>query len=220
MLSLLLIAYLIPRGTNPPNVPNEQGDTIKTEGPFFDIMITWSPILGTTACWFVIAVYTVIMLLQESGAELPGWCANPECIRLSSWSVTEFIGLVCLIAGCLLRLWCYHTLGRLFTFQVVIRENHHIVDVGPYALIRHPSYTALFLIAIGAHLFLMVGLFSCITAFHFRNRSETFFAVLIATFVAVIGRRVQNEEVTMYTKFGSAWEDYTRKTKRFVPFVL
>ncbi|KAG1886271.1 hypothetical protein F4604DRAFT_1646901 [Suillus subluteus] len=52
------------------------------------------------------------------------------------------LGTVLAITGGLVRWWCYRTLGRFFTFQLSVRKGHHIVTTGPYAVIRHPSYTA------------------------------------------------------------------------------
>ena len=40
-----------------------------------------------------------------------------------------------------IRLWCYRTLGRMFTYEVTLRDGHVLVTWGPYAYVRHPSYT-------------------------------------------------------------------------------
>ncbi|KAI0322914.1 hypothetical protein OF83DRAFT_1048413 [Amylostereum chailletii] len=52
-------------------------------------------------------------------------------------------------AGSLLRDACYRALGRLFTFQLLVRKEHYLVTDGPYAYIRSPSYTGMFLLTIG-----------------------------------------------------------------------
>ncbi|KAG1886273.1 hypothetical protein F4604DRAFT_70942 [Suillus subluteus] len=51
-------------------------------------------------------------------------------------------GTALAVTGGLIRWWCYRTLGRFFTFQLSIRQGQHIVTTGPYAVIRHPAYTA------------------------------------------------------------------------------
>ncbi|KAG2099912.1 uncharacterized protein F5147DRAFT_582484 [Suillus discolor] len=51
-------------------------------------------------------------------------------------------GTTLAITGGLIRWWCYRTLGRFFTFQLSVREGQHIITTGPYAVIRHPAYTA------------------------------------------------------------------------------
>jgi protein-S-isoprenylcysteine O-methyltransferase Ste14 len=37
--------------------------------------------------------------------------------------------------------WARLYLGRLWSAAVTRKEDHHIVDTGPYALVRHPIYT-------------------------------------------------------------------------------
>lgn len=51
-------------------------------------------------------------------------------------------GTALAITGGLIRWWCYRTLGRFFTFQLSVREGQHVITTGPYAVIRHPAYTA------------------------------------------------------------------------------
>ena len=40
-------------------------------------------------------------------------------------------------------------MGRMFTFEMSIRNNHKLISDGPYAWVRHPAYTGLFAIFIG-----------------------------------------------------------------------
>ena len=60
------------------------------------------------------------------------------------------------VLGCLttaasgaLRLACYKTLGSLFTFELTLREDHRLVTSGPYAFVRHPSYSGVVLGVVG-----------------------------------------------------------------------
>ncbi|PZU09278.1 isoprenylcysteine carboxylmethyltransferase family protein [Sphingomonas sp.] len=62
------------------------------------------------------------------------------------WRVPPSLGwlLVALAAGGLtLAIWARITLGRLWSAAVVRKEGHRLVETGPYALVRHPIYTAL-----------------------------------------------------------------------------
>lgn len=56
------------------------------------------------------------------------------------------------LAGGALRLWCYRTLGALFTFEVVMQDDHVLVTSGPYSIVRHPSYSATTIMGLGAML--------------------------------------------------------------------
>ena len=44
--------------------------------------------------------------------------------------------------------WARLHLGRLWSGGIVTKENHRIVDTGPYGLVRHPIYTGLFVLAL------------------------------------------------------------------------
>lgn len=37
--------------------------------------------------------------------------------------------------------WARVHLGRLWSGMITLREGHHVVDTGPYRLVRHPIYT-------------------------------------------------------------------------------
>jgi protein-S-isoprenylcysteine O-methyltransferase Ste14 len=39
--------------------------------------------------------------------------------------------------------WARLYLGRLWSSSVTKKANHHVVDTGPYAIVRHPIYTGL-----------------------------------------------------------------------------
>lgn len=60
----------------------------------------------------------------------------------------DTLGTAALLAmgvGLALRTWAIVTLGGWFTLQVGVTPAQHLVQGGPYRLIRHPSYTGAFL---------------------------------------------------------------------------
>jgi protein-S-isoprenylcysteine O-methyltransferase Ste14 len=62
------------------------------------------------------------------------------------WQPSELIGwgLFALnLPGFIFAWWARLTLGRLWSGTITRKENHYIVDSGPYALVRHPIYTGL-----------------------------------------------------------------------------
>ncbi|EED80060.1 predicted protein, partial [Postia placenta Mad-698-R] len=44
---------------------------------------------------------------------------------------------------------CHYELGRLFTYEVTIQQNHQLVTTGPYAYVRHLSYTSIIVSYVG-----------------------------------------------------------------------
>jgi protein-S-isoprenylcysteine O-methyltransferase Ste14 len=47
------------------------------------------------------------------------------------------------LAGILFAWWARVHLGRLWSSGVTRKTNHHVVDTGPYSIVRHPIYTGL-----------------------------------------------------------------------------
>lgn len=49
------------------------------------------------------------------------------------------------LAGLLFTWWARIHLGRLWSSAITRKQDHRVVDTGPYALVRHPIYTGLIL---------------------------------------------------------------------------
>ncbi|MHB8719012.1 MAG: methyltransferase family protein [Candidatus Dormibacteria bacterium] len=113
-------------------------------------------------------------------------------------------GIACMWAGLLLRLWAVLTLGRFFRLVVLVQEGHHVVDRGPYRLLRHPSYAGTMLTLLGLGLAL-------------RSWPGCAAAVLIP----LIGYapRIIVEERALRESLGDAYVRYARRTRRLVPFL-
>lgn len=65
---------------------------------------------------------------------------SPDSIGLPT-SIQLWIGMVAVWIGGAIRIACYRELGRLFTYELTIREKHRLVTSGPYSIVRHPSYS-------------------------------------------------------------------------------
>jgi protein-S-isoprenylcysteine O-methyltransferase Ste14 len=71
---------------------------------------------------------------------------RPENIRMTKWFV---VGSFLATMGGYIRWECYSALGRLFTFEMSIRDDHRLVTGGPYGWVRHPGYTSVLSTFIG-----------------------------------------------------------------------
>lgn len=58
------------------------------------------------------------------------------------FSAPFILSSIFMYAGAYLRRLCFRTLGRHFTFELSVKEEHQLITSGPYALVRHPSYLA------------------------------------------------------------------------------
>jgi protein-S-isoprenylcysteine O-methyltransferase Ste14 len=109
------------------------------------------------------------------------------------------------VAGLLFAWWARIHLGRLWSnWGVTKKAGHHIVDTGPYRLVRHPIYSGLILAA-------------CATALE----KGTSFALLGAAFIALAFYiKARREERFLRAELGeNAYETYACKTAMQVPFV-
>ncbi|KAJ3369563.1 hypothetical protein HDU91_007070 [Kappamyces sp. JEL0680] len=179
--------------------------------------------------FFVASVFGYLFVLYES------WMAGGTLHRLGWWDLFS-LGLC--LTGCFVRLWCYETLGRLFTFDLAIRKEHTIIKEGPYAYVRHPSYSSLYLGSpcptdptayFGFALFTITDDF-CQTIAQKMGleglrlllwpSAPVGVALLAAATFPIAWARVKNEEDMLMKEFGTAYQEYSRVTPRFIPFGL
>ena len=59
------------------------------------------------------------------------------------------LGAILMLMGTWIRLMAFGLLGRFFRFEASIQKDHELLVSGPYAVIRHPSYTGAITIFIG-----------------------------------------------------------------------
>ncbi len=66
------------------------------------------------------------------------------------WTVGDAGGWACfaaVVVGVAFAWWARLHLGALWSGGVQAKEGHRIVDTGPYAIVRHPIYTGMLLVA-------------------------------------------------------------------------
>jgi protein-S-isoprenylcysteine O-methyltransferase Ste14 len=119
-------------------------------------------------------------------------------------TVFAVVGSVVLWCGLILRAWAVLALGRSFRTSVEVDADQPVVTSGPYARIRHPSYTGLLLIALGAG----IG---------FGN----WLSLALCLVVPPLGMlpRIRVEEAEMTRVLGAEYRDYQARTRRLIPGV-
>ncbi|KAI0031873.1 hypothetical protein K488DRAFT_51107, partial [Vararia minispora EC-137] len=124
-----------------------------------------------------------------------------------------------------LRAWCYRALGRLFTFEIAILPAHALVTSGPYALVRHPSYTGIHLTLAGATLALAapeVWPRACGTlALQPGRIAAALWCAKCAYAMMSTARRGPHEDAELRRRFGVVWEEYALAVPyRMLPYVF
>jgi protein-S-isoprenylcysteine O-methyltransferase Ste14 len=128
----------------------------------------------------------------------PPWM-GALAIPLAGW--LRWAGFALGFASLALWAWTQAVLGKEWSPQLQLREEHHLVTTGPYAWMRHPLYTAMF--GWAASLALLTA--------------NWVFVALAALSIAGLVARVPREEQMMIEEFGEAYRAYMKRTGRFFP---
>ena len=121
---------------------------------------------------------------------------------LAEWAFV--VGALVAAGGLLFAVQARRHLGRNWSAIVTVKKDHELITSGPYALVRHPIYTGLLLGFAGSALAL--GQWRGIVA--------------TAIVLASLWRKLRLEERWMRARFGPAYDEYARRVKALVPFVL
>lgn len=124
--------------------------------------------------------------------------------RLSHPQPFYVIGLLLFLLGLIVRWIAIIHLGRFFTVNVAIADDHQLITTGPYRYVRHPSYTGTLLIFLGFGL-CMLNVFSL--------------AALFLPIAAAFLWRMHVEEEALRSAFGDRYRDYTARTPQIVPWL-
>jgi protein-S-isoprenylcysteine O-methyltransferase Ste14 len=123
------------------------------------------------------------------------------------WEVGDYgayalVGVI--VVGLLLTWWARIHLGRLWSSAITRKEEHRLVETGPYAFVRHPIYAGL------------------ITALLATAVTEATLAALLGAAVIAFSLwlKARAEERFLTTELGpDAYESYRRRVPMLVPFL-
>jgi protein-S-isoprenylcysteine O-methyltransferase Ste14 len=135
------------------------------------------------------------------------YALNPTWMQIFIIPYTEiFLWIITLIGltGILFLIWVHICLGKEWYANLKFRNNHSLIKSGPYSKIRHPMYTALFII------YLSMGLMSA-------NLLIIFLIILIIISIVI---RIPKEEEMLIAEFGNEYRDYMKNASRFFPKIL
>jgi protein-S-isoprenylcysteine O-methyltransferase Ste14 len=113
----------------------------------------------------------------------------------------RWVGFVFGLASLGFWSWAQIVLGKEWSPQLQLRDEHHLVTTGPYSRIRHPLYTAM--LGYGTSLALVTA--------------NWVFIVLAVAVIAGLFVRVPKEEKMMIETFGDECTAYMQRTGRYFP---
>jgi protein-S-isoprenylcysteine O-methyltransferase Ste14 len=111
-------------------------------------------------------------------------------------------GLILISIGSGFRTWAIATLGHFFKIMVVIQDDHHIVERGPYRHLRHPAY---------------LGSTLAITGFGLTEGDWVSVAILSLGALLAFVIRIRVEERALLDALGEPYAAYAQRTSRLIP---
>lgn len=159
----------------------ETGATKRDLGSIFGIALQG---MGIAAAWI--------------GTTRFDWPPQPE-----DWLGAAAPSVISVLSAALFW-WSAQTMGANWSLVARTREDHKLVQNGPFAVVRNPIYVALF------------GMM-CATAMALGHALHLLVAVPLYVVGTVV--RVGIEERLLRETFGAPFDAYARRVKRFIPGV-
>ena len=121
------------------------------------------------------------------------------------WALTRSANALVVIVvafGVAFTWWARLHIGRMWSSSVTRKADHHVVDTGPYGLVRHPIYSGVCLSAIGT------------AAVRGTLQGCAGTGLLILGFYV----KARLEEHFLREQLGPSYDDYARRVAMLVPF--
>jgi protein-S-isoprenylcysteine O-methyltransferase Ste14 len=120
-----------------------------------------------------------------------------------TFEIADLGAVICLL-GLLCALWARITLAGNWSGDVTLKQEHELVEKGPYRFVRHPIYTGMLMMSLGSSISI--------------DTLRGFVGVVIIglSFWYKLGQ----EEQLMLTHFPTQYESYKARVKAIVPFIV
>jgi len=147
------------------------------------------------------AVHLVIVSVGQMLVILPVWG-----LRARLWPdvpAVVWFGMAVNVAALALAVWARQTLGRHWSGEITTKVDHELITRGPYALVRHPIYSAVLGLCLG-------------TTLVWGELHALLGTVLV---MVAYARKIRLEEANLDQAFGPQWAGYRARTKALIPGV-
>ncbi len=143
----------------------------------------------------VLGIGGFLIFAQQSHLGPLDWRFVPEAISI------HVVALAMVLAGLGISVWARRHIGQFWSGRVMLKEGHQLIQSGPYARVRHPIYSGIFLATLGTALFV--------------GEWRALLGALI--FFVAHWLKARREEALLAGKFGEAYESYRQRTGSLVP---
>jgi protein-S-isoprenylcysteine O-methyltransferase Ste14 len=147
---------------------------------------------GTVAI-LVVAAFLIFARRANLGILSRRFTPQSETIKAAS--------IVLVAVGVAIAIWARRHIGEYWSSRVALKKDHHLIQSGPYARVRHPIYSGMLLAMIGTGLF--VGEWRAIIG------------VLLV--FAAHWQKARREEKLLASEFGPIYQEYCGRTGSLIP---
>jgi protein-S-isoprenylcysteine O-methyltransferase Ste14 len=140
---------------------------------------------------------------------------------LFTWTPRSISCIAAIFLGSYIRLSAFSALGPNFTFR--LKEPKGLITTGLYSYVQHPSYIGIYLIGLGnwGLFFSLEGSVGCWVLEEWMGAARLGLGAL-GSVIVIMGnimawKRVKEEETMLKSTFGKEWEDWHKRTSRFIP---
>ena len=118
--------------------------------------------------------------------------------------VTMAIGLCLVVSGLSIAVWARRHLGKYWSGRITLKVDHHVIQSGPYALVRHPIYSGILLALLGTAISI--------------GTVQSFIAVALMFTSFVL--KLTLEERWLCAYLGAEYAEYRHRVKALIPGVV
>jgi len=159
---------------------------------------------GSSGSWLRSPWFYLVSTLLFFGMCFIGWIPLPQTFSPTSRAWMLGFGSLFYFPGMSFVLWGRLVLGKNYFVSTGLGAQlfagHQLVRCGPFAIVRHPMYTGLFVAALGSLLIY-----------------PTWTTLLFACFAPMIAVRARGEETALAAEFGKEWQEYCKQVPAFFP---
>ena len=187
-----------------------------------DVLISWNTV---TSLWLIFCLYWAVSALRvkrtqqmEAAGRRFGTVAILAVAAFLLFARRVYLGIlsqrfipqtqtiqaisiVLVACGVAIAIWARRHIGEYWSSRVALKEDHQLVQSGPYARVRHPIYSGMLLAMIGTGLF--VGEWRAVIG------------VLLV--FSAHWQKARREERLLANQFGTAYQDYCGRTGSLIP---
>ena len=128
-----------------------------------------------------------------------------ERFWLKSPAIWQVAACTLLLAIAALLSWSgTRALGKHLRLDAALTEDHHLVQSGPYRLLRHPIYSSMLCVLVGTG---------------FMVAAPLLFVAALTIFLVGTEIRVRAEDRLLAERFGEEFRQYEKSAAAYIPFL-